>query len=142
MVQNAAPKSQSQRNRPSYIVLVQGPGCEAEDVPMSTTAIACRMKQHEGCYLRCTSKDCPLRPGSERPAAEQPASHAEEFEPEDVAAEFLASNIDAETVDVPEQDADADADGADVPMPDDGEPSKKRDFIIDLWPFAHPEDFY
>ncbi len=84
---------------------------------MSTAALACRMKQHEGCYLRCMSRDCPLRPRGERPEAEHPSSHAEEVEPHDnVAPESLTRMLDEEAPDGPDQDADAD--GADVPMPD------------------------
>ena len=147
MIQCTPSKIQGQRARPSYLVYIQGPGCQQDQVNSSLDVSNIKAAAYEGLRFRCTDPACKYRPGSaDATEKEVPEEDAEE---PDVSS-YLTVEEDEEAG---EQDMEVEAalagdedDGLCETLPDSQEtgPSsqgtgKKN---VDVFTFALPMEFY
>ena len=101
------------------------------------TPRARRCNALEGVHLRCTQRDCPLRPAGSQlqgidPAGEISADHR--------AVDILAM-LHAEAAEIAAEDPEV----CDEEYDDDEgmeQDARKRDCLVDLWPFAQSVAFY
>ena len=99
------------------------------DVPNLIDALGARARKGECTRLRCLCRDCPLRPPHEFKELSLGQVHAE--------AELDEDHLDARDSDNGEEEVS----GSDE-EPEALAPPGKRDMIVELWPWAHPKEFY
>ena len=127
---------QSVKSQPGWLIVVTH---KEVKMPFHAELLRFRAEACEKSRLRCLSKSCSLRPESERALIEsedQPTACNEEVPPDDKEVELY-------DIMEPETDAALQEDQEDEPMPDsqNGQ-DEKRDWIVDLFPFARPAQFY
>jgi hypothetical protein len=139
VVQLAKSKLQTLRLVPSYVIVCGPPqDMKATEVPTThlLTPKARRCTVLEGVQLRCTERDCPLRPLGSLPEGKDPTF---EISDDHRAVDILAM-LHAEAAEIAAQDPEAPEEGNE----DEGmeEDVRKRDCLVDLWPFAQSIAFY
>lgn len=140
VVQLAKSKLQTQRLVPSYVI-VCGPPQDMKAMEIPTTHLltprARRCNALEGVHLRCTERDCPLRPAGSQLQGIDPA---EEISADHRAVDILAM-LHAEAAEIAAEDPEV----CDEEYDDDEgmeQDARKRDCLVDLWPFAQSVAFY
>ena len=147
VVQLTTQDDQHARSRPSYCFMVTPPSLK--------TPVSCRYKKpfgYEKMRLRCTERSCEHRPRQDRQSlGETCLNAAEEILADDREGDLLQSMLAASACDEDASgDEDMDVDNImDAAAADDAEAagltqskSQKRDYVVDLWPFARPASFY
>ncbi len=137
-VQLAKRALQSRKNRSQFAFLT-APGPELQDLPTVVTVPAsCR--SYEQVRMRCTERDCPLRSSAQRASlAESCENIGEEIRADDQEVDLLASMM--QDVELEEEEGDEET----LAVGEEGEALRapqKKDYICDLWPFAHPIAHY
>lgn len=128
---------QSARSRPAYAV-VGAPSVELSSLELAVMVVPKLSAADTNSFslaLRCTESQCQWRPADKRDGAVDLAAmdglcEIAEEDRADMMADMLA--------DLDDQVGDADDQAAE--QVDDH--SKKRDAIVDLWPYAHPPAYY
>lgn len=146
VIQCAVGKLQTQKKLPSYLVCVQGPGCEGDQVVSIVDMSSCRASAYEGLRFRCTDPACKYRSGGlaadDGSTEEVPEVPEEDAEEPDVSA-YLIAEEDETNVD---QDMEVDAalaaeDAGRQPDSDAGSP-RAHNKGKDVFTFAFPLQWY
>jgi len=132
IVQLTAGDAQSDRWKPGFVITVHTSKMPSYVIPSSAALLKCRACNSEQPRLRCTERDCAHRKPDEKALLQSAPTSLDE--------EVNADDLETHLYDMM---APAEGDGDD----DDGEevglsPAQKRDYIVDLWPFTRPVEFY
>ncbi|CAJ1458406.1 unnamed protein product [Effrenium voratum] len=131
VVQVTSGQEQVQKKRPGYVALIHSAFTSSLAVPTSSPLLTCRAKPIERARLRCTDRHCKHRPEEAQKTLDETAGPDQEINGEDLEEENLEMQDD-------ENPTSADMDEDD--MMDRGQ--AKRDFLVDLFPYTRPVDFY
>ena len=132
---------QSVKLRPSYVVVCGDPAELKGDIPTThmLTKATRTCGARESLQMRCTERACPLRPQSCQ--TDDDPDLTKEISPEDKDVDILAQ-LQAEADELGLDDGGAtDGDEAAVASDDETGP-RRRDYLIELWPFSLPTSFY
>ena len=133
---------QKERRRPSYLQVVYSEDhkTDTENVPVTVPALAVRARRGESTRLRCLCKDCPLRPKEELERILVAENGGQQTVPADI--ELEREDLEEALDDGQKEEEEDEAEGAEDGEVEMAAPGKKRDCIVDLWPFAYPADYY
>lgn len=140
VVQLQRRERQSARSRPTYAV-VGAPTVELSSLEPAVMLVPKQSVSDTNSFslaLRCTESQCRWRPADKRDGAADLAAmdglcEIAEEDKADMMADMFADLLD-------DQVGDADDQAGEAAHDDDN--SKKRDAIVDLWPYAHPPAYY
>lgn len=139
VVQVSKSKFQSDKVRPMYVMVCGARSdWKPNEVPTSHLLTpACRRARGEALCLRCTERACSLRPAG-MALDDADGDTTKEISPEDKELDMLAL-MQAEAAELSHED---DQQGLDDDDDDTVSGPRKRDYLVDLWPFAHPSSMY
>jgi len=147
VVQLKTKETQPNRVKPTYALVA----CPVEDLgaePISLTIRAQRGTPADGCSARCTELDCPYRPPSAKDELQKKLEQSQAVNPlEEISSEDrvdLLAMLEAEVEEEEESEEEEkdEEENDDSCAKADADPAKKRDCIVDLWPWAKAPRFY
>ncbi|CAK9040015.1 Pentatricopeptide repeat-containing protein [Durusdinium trenchii] len=132
VVQLTSGQEQVHKRRPGFVALIHSATVSNCVVPAWCSALTARAKPIEMARLRCTDRHCKHRPEEAQKSLDVNGGPEQEINTEDLEEE----NLEMQDTDGP-ADIEDDEDQFDL-----AESKKERDFLVDLFPFTRPVDFY
>ena len=127
-------KAQTKKKRPAYVFVVAPPSELAKGIPNTVQLPPLGRDQYlyHQLRMRCTESECPLRacPAVLGVACPDPTE------------EIHADDRDVDLLQGDELDAASEGDDSEVLGSTAVSSTPKRDYVIDLWPYAHPLSYY